>query len=38
RVFSRAVLLRGGRVLADGPAAAILSEDAISDLYDRVPP
>nr|WP_220790328.1 ABC transporter ATP-binding protein [Gluconacetobacter takamatsuzukensis] len=33
RLFSRAILMREGRLVADGPAAEMLSAAAIADLY-----
>ncbi len=33
RIFSRAILMREGRIVADGPAAETLSVQAIADLY-----
>ncbi|GAA4494640.1 ABC transporter ATP-binding protein [Gluconacetobacter tumulicola] len=33
RIFSRAILMREGRLVADGPAAEMLSAQAIADLY-----
>ncbi|MFT8778187.1 MAG: ABC transporter ATP-binding protein [Gluconacetobacter liquefaciens] len=33
RIFDRAILMREGRIVADGPAAEMLSAQAIADLY-----